>query len=365
MTDTSTLFWGVETKKSTPHKCGTCQEYRALLNFIWKIHIFTETPTENKFLSNYIYIISLLLPCIHSENISRKYSNGIAQGGILFSTRNHGNDVKDYQTICLSLLQVGGGVGSDPRPVCHRAGWVLLRSVHVQQQPRSPVYPFALCPSMVVIHRRWQHVLFPFLFLFGLHYYKSSNYNEICHLDEERDIGYQFGLEFMTDLTGARKCMSRKISHKKRSVLLNSNSGCQLHFHDSKTPAYASLFTIATGAHASASVALLFFLFEQWECDVYWWILAFCRLVCRYLVLSVLFFQKHYFPDRNWTQHWLSTAARPYPCLSLCLRSGNAGHIGWYLPSAGLCARMYLLPESKGIERLINEILVAMAYESM
>lgn len=41
----------------------------------------------------------------------------------------------------------------------------------------------------------------------------------------------------------------------------------------------ASLPTIATGVHASASVALLFFLFEQWECDIYWWILVTCRLV--------------------------------------------------------------------------------------
>nr|XP_046256643.1 transmembrane protein 107-like isoform X3 [Scatophagus argus] len=35
----------------------------------------------------------------------------------------------------------------------------------------------------------------------------------------------------------------------------------------------------ATGVHASASVALLFFLFEQWECDIYWWILAICSVL--------------------------------------------------------------------------------------
>ncbi|XP_064802552.1 transmembrane protein 107-like isoform X1 [Oncorhynchus masou masou] len=34
---------------------------------------------------------------------------------------------------------------------------------------------------------------------------------------------------------------------------------------------------LSTAAHASASVALLFFLFEQWACEIYWWILAFCR----------------------------------------------------------------------------------------
>ncbi|CDQ93399.1 unnamed protein product [Oncorhynchus mykiss] len=42
---------------------------------------------------------------------------------------------------------------------------------------------------------------------------------------------------------------------------------------------HLSIHTLATAAHASASVALLFFLFEQWACEIYWWILAFCRLV--------------------------------------------------------------------------------------
>lgn len=39
------------------------------------------------------------------------------------------------------------------------------------------------------------------------------------------------------------------------------------------------LSIIAIGAHASASVALVFFLFEHWECGIYWWIFVFCRLV--------------------------------------------------------------------------------------
>ncbi|XP_072342971.1 transmembrane protein 107-like isoform X1 [Scyliorhinus torazame] len=47
---------------------------------------------------------------------------------------------------------------------------------------------------------------------------------------------------------------------------------------------------ISIGTHASASVALLFFLFEQWPCNTYWWIFAFCSycstLQC--LHLSVL-----------------------------------------------------------------------------
>lgn len=36
---------------------------------------------------------------------------------------------------------------------------------------------------------------------------------------------------------------------------------------------------LSTGVHASASVALLFFLFEQWECSIYWWILAICSVL--------------------------------------------------------------------------------------
>ncbi|XP_040923738.1 transmembrane protein 107 like isoform X3 [Betta splendens] len=36
---------------------------------------------------------------------------------------------------------------------------------------------------------------------------------------------------------------------------------------------------LSIGAHASASVALLFFLFEQWECDIYWWILSICSVL--------------------------------------------------------------------------------------
>ncbi|XP_066578556.1 transmembrane protein 107 isoform X3 [Amia ocellicauda] len=33
---------------------------------------------------------------------------------------------------------------------------------------------------------------------------------------------------------------------------------------------------LSTAAHASAAVSLLFFLFEQWNCSLYWWIFAFC-----------------------------------------------------------------------------------------
>ncbi|XP_034993098.1 transmembrane protein 107 isoform X3 [Zootoca vivipara] len=33
---------------------------------------------------------------------------------------------------------------------------------------------------------------------------------------------------------------------------------------------------LSTGAHASAAVTLLFFLFEQWDSGLYWWIFVFC-----------------------------------------------------------------------------------------
>ncbi|XP_063302084.1 transmembrane protein 107 isoform X1 [Pelobates fuscus] len=36
---------------------------------------------------------------------------------------------------------------------------------------------------------------------------------------------------------------------------------------------------LSVGAHASASVALLFFLFEAWSCSVYWWIMALCSVL--------------------------------------------------------------------------------------
>uniref|UniRef100_A0A672S7C2 Transmembrane protein 107 n=1 Tax=Sinocyclocheilus grahami TaxID=75366 RepID=A0A672S7C2_SINGR len=35
----------------------------------------------------------------------------------------------------------------------------------------------------------------------------------------------------------------------------------------------------AIGCHASGSVALLFFLFEQWTCSIYWWIFGFCSVI--------------------------------------------------------------------------------------
>nr|XP_020493097.1 transmembrane protein 107 isoform X3 [Labrus bergylta] len=36
---------------------------------------------------------------------------------------------------------------------------------------------------------------------------------------------------------------------------------------------------LLSGVHASATVALLFFLFEQWDCDIYWWILVICSVL--------------------------------------------------------------------------------------
>lgn len=69
--------------------------------------------------------------------------------------------------ICLSLSQVGGGSGHNPWYVCYRVGWVLLRSVHVQLQPRSPVYPLHL--------HCWQ--LFPVGFNDDWYMYKQTEAN--------------------------------------------------------------------------------------------------------------------------------------------------------------------------------------------
>ncbi|XP_065425215.1 transmembrane protein 107 isoform X8 [Chrysemys picta bellii] len=33
---------------------------------------------------------------------------------------------------------------------------------------------------------------------------------------------------------------------------------------------------LSIGAHTAAAVALLFFLFDQWDSSLYWWIFAFC-----------------------------------------------------------------------------------------
>ncbi|XP_076010868.1 transmembrane protein 107-like isoform X1 [Genypterus blacodes] len=45
---------------------------------------------------------------------------------------------------------------------------------------------------------------------------------------------------------------------------------------------------LSTGVHACASVALLFFLFEQWQCDIYWWIFALCSVLPT--VMEILLF---------------------------------------------------------------------------
>ncbi|XP_026886165.2 transmembrane protein 107 isoform X2 [Electrophorus electricus] len=36
---------------------------------------------------------------------------------------------------------------------------------------------------------------------------------------------------------------------------------------------------LSTACHVSGSVALLFFLFEQWTCSIYWWIFGFCSVM--------------------------------------------------------------------------------------
>ncbi|XP_073794587.1 transmembrane protein 107 like isoform X2 [Danio rerio] len=36
---------------------------------------------------------------------------------------------------------------------------------------------------------------------------------------------------------------------------------------------------LSIGCHSSGSVALLFFMFEQWTCSIYWWIFSFCSVI--------------------------------------------------------------------------------------
>lgn len=76
-----------------------------------------------------------------------------------------------------------------------------------------------------------------------------------------------------------------------------------------------------------------------WAVGVWHLLVDFCHLqvsVNMFLIVCFIF-QKCFFPDRHFIQHWLSTAARLSPCLSLYLRSGNAGHIGLFLQFAGWC----------------------------
>ncbi|XP_053572097.1 transmembrane protein 107 isoform X2 [Bombina bombina] len=44
---------------------------------------------------------------------------------------------------------------------------------------------------------------------------------------------------------------------------------------------------LSIGAHASACVALLFFLFEGWHCSVYWWIMALCSALPAFTELLI------------------------------------------------------------------------------
>jgi hypothetical protein len=36
---------------------------------------------------------------------------------------------------------------------------------------------------------------------------------------------------------------------------------------------------IAITAHSSASVLLAYFLFDEWDCNLYWWVFAFCSML--------------------------------------------------------------------------------------
>ncbi|XP_019627893.1 PREDICTED: transmembrane protein 107-like [Branchiostoma belcheri] len=49
------------------------------------------------------------------------------------------------------------------------------------------------------------------------------------------------------------------------------------HFNTILLELSLTLCAVATAAHASAAVSLSYFVFEQWECDLYWWVFGFCR----------------------------------------------------------------------------------------
>ncbi|KAG9269739.1 transmembrane protein 107-like [Astyanax mexicanus] len=46
---------------------------------------------------------------------------------------------------------------------------------------------------------------------------------------------------------------------------------------------------LSTACHASGAVALLFFLFEQWTCSIYWWIFGFCSVIPALYEMFLLF----------------------------------------------------------------------------
>ena len=52
----------------------------------------------------------------------------------------------------------------------------------------------------------------------------------------------------------------------------------------------------ATACHTSASVTLAFFLFDQWECDTYWYVFGFCSALPAVteiiVIIGVLAFRK-------------------------------------------------------------------------
>ncbi|XP_069678837.1 transmembrane protein 107-like [Periplaneta americana] len=36
---------------------------------------------------------------------------------------------------------------------------------------------------------------------------------------------------------------------------------------------------VSIAAHSSASVLLAYFLFDEWDCNLYWWVFAFCSML--------------------------------------------------------------------------------------
>lgn len=157
-------------------------------------------------------------------------------------------------------------------PVCYRVGGLLLWGVHVQLQPGPPVYPSQPAAftqvdgsyHLGVLTAKWGYFRITFIVV---------QYVEPCQPSCKNT-----------------KTESRRYKYFRRNGLTSyleyefaigfTNNNCwvmaELVFcYNSMT----KVPSVATAVHASASVALLFFLFEQWECGIYWWILAICRSV--------------------------------------------------------------------------------------
>lgn len=117
--------------------------------------------------------------------------------------------------------------------ICHRIAWILLRCLDVQQLPRSAVYPYWCHPTQM--HGKARKYMFPSYTGWANSRFKIN----ICETNQ------------------TFKCDSQS------RVLVS--------------PLFSWASFSAMACHCCGSVSLSFFVFQQWECWVYWIIFAFCR----------------------------------------------------------------------------------------